>query len=376
MKKNNINGSILIATTVLYLLIALSMSFVLFNVSEMNAARRYYHSTAAFWLAEAGIHMFIKNSDMLNDSFSKTIPYEDGTINLLRDDSKSMFRLITATGIFGGVQRKIQIAYPVNIPEVYKNTLSSKGNITITGRKSSVIVNGKTRLTGQLINNANYGRSIFQDLKSDQDNSLTSLSYFTGNSNNESNNFHYFMQNNKDLIAGYPEDTVLYIKTNGTYTLPNDGSLTGKKIIYIEGDSGGGNVLIQSHGAVAQNQNLTIISTGTVTFNQSGHQAPNSQLNIISWGGYNESVSSSSSHRGLIYTHGEATFNNINADSINYGGIIADGGMTFGEVWSTKIFNYADMTTGGYYPSGFEKLIGGSITTVAPYPTSWREVTN
>ncbi len=373
MLKEN-KASILVSTTILYILIALSSGFVLLNVSEMNIARRYYYSTAAFWLAEAGINMFMKDSSLLDHIYSKTIQYGDGTITLDRDDSKSMFRFITATGIFKGVQRKVQIGYSVNIPEVYKNTISTKGNITIAGKKSSLVANGKTRITGKLVNNStsNYGRQIFQDLKSDQDSTLTSLFYTQENSND----FESFLQSNRNLINGYPSENVLYIKTSGSYTLPHDGSLKGKRIIFIEGDLSGGNVIINSNGIVAQNQNLTIIASGTVTFNQSGFQAPNSQLNIISWQGYNESVSAESSHTGLIYTHGHASFDNIKADSIHHGGLIADGGISFGEIWSTQVFNYMDMTRGGYYPAGFDKLIGGSITTIAPYPTIWKEVSN
>src|SRR5205085_6387920 len=99
--------------------------FVLLNTMEMSLARRHYFSTAAFWLAEAGINTYLKNPDILNDSVSLSIPYGDGKIYLLRDDSKPMFRYITATGLSGGVQRRIQIGYAANVPEVYRNAIST-----------------------------------------------------------------------------------------------------------------------------------------------------------------------------------------------------------------------------------------------------------
>jgi hypothetical protein len=359
------------------MLITISMGFVLLNTGEMSNARRHYHSTAAFWLAEAGINMYIKNPDMLKDINFKTISYGNGTIYLSLDDSKPMFRYITATGSVGGVQRKIQIGYVANVPEVYRNTLSTKGDITITGKKVSMVINDKTRVSGRVINNSKYGNALFQDVQSNQDPSLTSLTSSKTNSNEESNEFQNFVQNNQNIITSYPSDEILYVKSDGTYTIPNDGSLAGKKIIYIEGrEGGGGNVVIDSNNVVGKNQNLTIISTGNVTFNQNGLQAPNSQLNIIAWGGYNETVSSESSYQGLIYTHGIAAFDKINASSVNNGGIIADGGFEFGEIWSTKIFNYADLTKNSSYPPGFEKFIGSSVSGVDKYPSSWKEVQN
>ena len=295
MIKNYNNGSFLIATTILYLLISISVGFVLLNVAEINEARRYYHSTSAFWLAEAGINMYVKNPSILNNSTFKTFSYGDGTINLIQDDSTPMFRYIIATGIFGGIQKKIQIAYAAHAPEAYRNAVSSKGNITITGDKSSFIINDKTRVSGQLINHSKFGPTLFEDVQYNQDSSLTSLNYPNTDQSGTNDEFQNFIQNNNDLINTYPQDEILHIKTDGTYKLPTDGSLKGKKIIFIEGSNGGGNVLVESNEIVLKNQNLTIICTGNVTFNQSGFQAPNSQLNFIAWEGYNESVSTSSS---------------------------------------------------------------------------------
>lgn len=375
MKKINNKASLLVAMTVLYILITISVGFVLFNTIEMSSARRYYHSTAAFWLAEGGINMYMINPDMLNDNFSMSMAYGDGTIYLARDDSKPMFRYVTATGEVGGVRRKIQIGYVANVPEAYQNSISTKGDITISGKKVSLVINDKTRLGGKVVNNSSFGHVLFEDAQPNQDPSLTSLVYpHVTSSSGENDEFQNFVQNNHDLLAYYSKDEVLYVKTDGTFTMPTDGSLAGKKIVYIEGGDNGGNVIIDSNNVVAKNQNLTIIATGNVTFNQSGFQAPNSQLNIIAWQGYNETVSAPSSFQGLIYTHGLATFDQVKASSVNNGGLIADGGIVFGEVWSTKMFNHADFTKQGSYPPGFERLTGGSMSKVAPYPTTWKEI--
>jgi hypothetical protein len=373
MKQINNKASILIAMTVLYVLIALSVGFVILNTMEMSLARRHYHSTSAFWLAEAGVSMFLNDSKMLNDSFSQTISYGNGVITLTRDDSHPTHRYIISTGTVGKMQRKIQLGYVANVPEAYRNTLSTKGDITVTGKKVSLVVNDKIRASGRINNHSSYGHMFLEDAQPNQDASLTSLTYPNLDPGNP-DEFKNFVDNNRDILKNYSKDEVLHIKTDGTFTLPSDGSLSGKKIIYIEGDVNGGNVVIDSNNVVTKGQNLTIIATGNVTFNQNGFQPPNSQLNIISWGGYNETVSAPSSYQGLIYTHGSASFDRIIASSTNSGSLVADGGIVFGEVWSTKMFNYMDMVKHESYPPGFERLGGGSISGVAPYPSSWKEI--
>lgn len=358
------------------MLITISVGFVLFTFSEMNSSQRYYHSSAAFWLAEAGINMFMRNPDMLDTTYSQTIPYGDGSIYLIRDDSVPMIRYINSTGIVGGVRRTVRIGYTANVPQAYKNAMSSQGNVTITGQNASFIINDQASLSGQVVNHSKLGFHLFEDLKTNQDLALTSLAYPSVDSNQDPNGLENFVQNNKSLMSTYNSNTVLYVNSD-SYTLPTDGSLSGKEIIYVDSGAGAAvNVIIPSNNVVAQNQNLTIITPGTVTFHQSGSQAPNSQLNIIAWAGYNETVSAASSHRGIIYTHGTARFDQINASSVNNGSVIADGGITFGEVWSTKIFNYADMTKSGTYPPGFERLMGASVMNISAYPISWEDISN
>ncbi|MBF0504426.1 MAG: hypothetical protein HQL14_04910 [Candidatus Omnitrophica bacterium] len=318
----------------------------------------------------------MKNPQMLDTTFSQTIPYADSNIYLSRDDSKPMVRYIISTAKVGGIQRTVRIGYTANVPQAYRNSLSSQGNINITGKSASFILNDQTCISGKVIDKSKLGIHLFENLKTNQDLSLTSLTYPNVDPSEDPYGIENFIKNNKDLIAGYNSNVVLYVKSD-YYTLPIDGSLSGKKIIYVEGDAGAAvNVIIPSNNVVAQNQNLTIITPGIVTFHQSGLQAPSSQLNIIAWGGYNETVSAISRHQGIIYTHGTATFDQINASSVNNGSVIADGGIVIGEIWSTKIFNYSDITNNGSYPPGFERLTGASIMSISGYPISWEDISN
>jgi hypothetical protein len=372
---NNNKGSILIISLViLYVLAAQSVSFSMFNASEANGSARYCRSVSAFWLAEAGVNMYMHDPTMLDNISFKTVDFGGGSIYLTRDDSQPLVRLISALGTFQGVQKKVQISYSANIPEVYQNTISSKGDIKVSGKRAFVIINDKTRLTGDVVNKSK-NKLFIEDLQTKVDPSLTSLTDPQVQLSDNINAFQQFVQSNENLISHYPPDQVLFLKGQSTYTIDSSTSLAGKKIIFIEGDENSGSVVIQSNGILAQNQNLTIISTGTVTFNQSGYQAPNSQLNIIAWSGYNETVSAPSINRGIIYTHGIASFDQIMDSSTTNGSVIADGGFDFGEIWSMKVFNNADMVKGGNYPPGFEKLTGTSLNYKADSkPYLWQEI--
>jgi len=148
-----------------------------------------------------------------------------------------------------------------------------------------------------------------------------------------------------------------------------------KKIIYIEGDQEGeGNAIIQFSSALGKEQNLTIIATGTVTHNQAGLAKEDSQLNIIAWSDYYESVALPSIHNGMIFTHGKAYFDETHDSSVTNGSIVANEGIIFRELWSTKTINYADMRTNGIVPPGFEGLVGGSVSGYTSTPNSWKEI--
>ncbi len=373
-KAHNKNGSILITTIfILVILIMAAVSFATTNLTDMMTSRRYFHSIAAFWLAEAGVNMYMSDPSMLDESPSVRMSFGGGEIYLSRDDSKTTFRYINATGIYGGIRRKIQITYPMYMPEVYKHAMSSKGSLMINGAKTSAVLMGQVRVGGIIDGTSKNANVFFDDSAQNVDPLLTSLEVNSPDQLSNANTLANFIKNNQRVVSKYPADQILYVKDAADINLTAD-LVKGKKIIYIENSSGGGNVTINNNTLVEPNQSLTIITTGEVNFNQSGEQADNSQLNILAWGNYNESVSAPSSHRGLIYTHGTATYNNIMDTSVSNGGVIADGGIVLGDIWSTKIFNYADMTSDGFYPAGFENYTGTSISKITSNPIAWKEI--
>lgn len=375
MKKLNNKGAVLIlAYIVLFALLTLSAGIASFNINEHNYARRHYFSTAAFWLAEAGINIFMKDTRVLDQTGSYTIQDGNGMIDITKDDSNFRRRVVTATGTFAGIKRSIQITYPAKAPEVFRNTVSTKGDLVIEGKKAMAAINDKTRLNGKIIDHGEHSRVFLEDKNEGVSAGLVSLNYPDANNNGVADEFADFVQINRGILQNYPSEEVLYITGNGTYMIAPDSSLDGKKIIYVEGDEGHGNVVILFGEGLKKNQQMTIISTGTVIHNLTGFAAPDSQLNIISWTGYWETAALPASHNGVIYTHGIAHFDNIYDTTVTNGNVIANGGIAIGEIWSTKTFNYADTTTDEIVPAGFEGLVGGGGSGYVTKPDAWKAI--
>ena len=375
MNLSNNKGAVLIAAYMaMFVLVTLASSVALFNFTELNDARRHQDMTAAFWLAEAGINQFLADPAMLDETGAKAIEEGNGIIAIVKDDSNRRHRLVTSTGIVGGSQRRIQIKYPA-LSTIFESTMSTKGNILIEGRKSSLMINDKLRLGGNLVNMAMYPIVFIEDQKEGVDDALVTITYPDLNGNGIPDEFADFIAFYRDLIASYPEDEVVYIQGDDTYTITPGEALEGKKIIYIEGGrEGEGNAIIQFTGALKKGQSLTVIATGTVMHNQAGLAQKDSQLNIIAWSDYFETTALPSVHNGLIYTHGTAYFDEMHDTSVTNGSVIANEGIVIREVWSTKTFNYKDMRKKGIVPPGFEGLVGGGISGYTPRPSSWREI--
>lgn len=375
MKLSENKGSILILAYIfMFALVTLSTGFALLNFTELNSSRRYHDLTAAFWLAESGVNMFQKNPDMLDAKGTETIVMGLGSIHLTQDDTNPLFRKVISTGTVKGSQRRIEVRYPAKTSDVFENAMSIKGNLEITGKKTMATINNKVRMSGQVINKAGHSSVFIEDKKENTDERLVSLTYPDADENGKPDEFNDFVEHNRKLLTDYPEEETVYLKGEGTFTITPDSKLKGKKIIYVEGGEGGGNVVIQSSGSLPKGENLTIIATGTVTLNQVGFSANNSQLNVIAWSDYYESAALPGSHKGMIYTHGAANFIDIHDTSITNGSVVANGGVRFGDIWSMKSFNYVDPRTKKAVPPGFEGLIGGGSSGYAERPNAWREI--
>ncbi len=374
-KLNNKGVALITAYILLSTIAALSAGFALSSMTELDAAYRYQDSTRAFWLAEAGISQFIQDTTMLDEIDQTTLSFGNYTVQLAKDDTDATKRVVTATANVNGNQRRIQIEFPALPPDVFDNTMSSGGNINLTGAFAILNVHDKTRITGTFTRSNGSLVGWFEDKQEGVNASLTTLTYPDSNGNGTANEFGDFVEFNRDIIATYSDDEVVYVQNNGTVTiLPNSAAYAGKKIIYVEGTTANsGDVNIIFDATWQNNQNLTVISTGKVTYLQPLQFASNSQLNTISWEGYAEPSVLFSTHSGISFTKGTAQLTEILAYSATTGSLIANQAVSANEFIAEKEFFYDDALTNEVVPPGFEGLVGQSAGGYSTTPNVWKE---
>jgi hypothetical protein len=375
MTLRNQRGAVLIVSYImLFALMTMSAGLAIFNFNEINYARRYTRSVQAFWLAESWIHRYLADPGILEKESRLIIDEPNSRVILERDDSHPEGRRLTASATVQGVKRSIRVTFPVKSSDVFNNTFSVNGNILIGGQRTAVRIDDKTRMSGSVQENSTYASVYFEDKKERVHPGLVSLSYPDTNQNGQVDEFSDFVQFHREQLAQYPQQEVLYLQGNGTYTISAQSNLQDKKFIYVEGEEGQGNVVIPVSGMLQPQQKITIISTGKVTVNVAGLMPDSAQLNVIAWSGYKETAAVAGTLRGTIYTHGQAVFDNIYDTSLTYGNLIANEGVRMGEIWSTKLFQYADIRQGDAVPAGFEGMIGGGTSGYVSIPDSWKDV--
>ncbi|HOW36340.1 MAG TPA: pilus assembly PilX N-terminal domain-containing protein [Candidatus Omnitrophota bacterium] len=377
----NDKGVILIASCVfLVVLLMLAAGFTLLSTNELNSARRYRDSTAAFWAAEAGINQFIRNPQMLDGNAPPAITIGDYSVSLVKDDSDSSLRVVTATGTANGVQRKVQVEFPAIPPDVFNNTMSTGGDIDLDGNTGLMQVHGKARLGGTYNDLGKNLHAEFDDKVEGVSSSLTTLTFPDANGNGTADEFNDFVEFYRDVAASYSEDEVVYIRGNGTYTItPNDSlegeSLSNKRIIFIEGDAPGhGNVNVVFGTTWENNQDMTIISTGSVNYIQPLESpSNNSRLSVVAWTQYYEPAALVSAHDGLTYAHDNAYLRDVLDISVTHGSLIANNYIYVKETVAWKTFNY-DSAIITNIPPGFAGLVGGGGSGYSATPSAWREI--
>lgn len=369
---NNTGSILIIAFTVLYVIIILTAGFSLLTFGELNAGQRFRNSEAALWLAEAGLVRYLKDPSLL-DYFSRVFPLKHGSIILNKNDTVSK-RVLTSAGLVGTTSRAIQVDFPARPPVVFNNSMSSGKDVIINGIRTAVTLGGRLRVGGKIKNTSRFGSALIEDARDRQPAPRVLLMYPDADHNGKPDEFTDFVAFNRNLVASYPKEDVVYVKTDESLILVPDTALRNKRIVYVEGHPGKGDVALTFAGPWEEGQNLTIISTGTITFQPTISMPSNSQLNFISWSGYREASILPNVHNGVIFTHGKAVFDNIYDNSTTNGNVIANGGIELGEIWSRKTFNYRDTRADGSLPPGFEGLAGARSSGYESRPSGWREV--
>lgn len=372
--RNKKGASLLYGYLVLSVLLTLSAGFALSTASELNNTKRFRDYTKAFWLAEAGVARFRKNQTMLDTTNPVNIYFGSNYVTLLKDDTDSQNRIVTATGHVGSITRQLAITFPAKPPKVFSNTMSSGGNLKLLGLIAKLEVYGPTRLTGTFSKSGIGASGWFEDKQEGISTNETTLKYPDADGNGTSDQFNDFVEFNRDIASNYPPSEVVYIQSDNTQIVIPNRSLAGKKILFVEGSQPGtGNVNILFDASWQSEQNLTVISTGTVEYVQPLQTATNSQLNIIAWDDYKEASILYSSHKGVTYAHDAANFYSIFEYSVTSGNLIANNGINANEALSWKRFDYADPVANGSVPPGFQGLLAQAPPGYATTPDLWEE---
>jgi len=334
------------------------------SFSENSGARRYANASQAFWTAEAGMAQAYNNWKTTGFTGSGG-SFGSGTYTI---DSTALPQ-VTVVATCNNAQRSLSANF-VRIPHPYENTLSVGGNLSLSGLLARVEVYGKTRISGT------YSKSgasdYFQDKQTGVNSDYTSIPIPDYNSNGTKNEFADFVQFGRKAVQSYSSDEVVYIQNNGTVLVYPDSALVGKKVLFVEGSAPGqGNVNIIFDATWGQQEDLTIISTGTITYIEPlQYPAEQSRLSTASWGDYNEASIFRSEHQSVIYTHEDANFVDILDWGSTTGNIIANGNVGLKEVLTYEKYYYSNRAANGDIPPGLQWLSGTSGATLL---TNWKE---
>ena len=395
--KNKKGAALILSYLVLTVLFTLMAGFALSTVHELELANQYRDSTAAFWLAEAGLNRIINDQTLLS-ALTDNIPgapiyFNDAGGNpdytryiiLEKDDSSdTSVRKVRVSGVTNDVERELQIEFPVMPPDLFSNTMSSGGNINLFGLVAKMDVYGQTRISGAYTESGFGADGWFEDKVEGVDSGSTTLEYPDADNNGTPDEFNDFTTFYNNLKASYSEAEFVHkqlttaensadaLEVIDPFTYP-----AGTKIIFIEGNAPGkGDVEIWFDASWYDNENLTIVSTGCVEYFQPLNADKNSKLNIVTWEDYVEASILYSTHDGITYSHDEANFYSIFSYSETSGNLIANTAINANEALSWKKFVYADPLVDGIVPPGFEGLISTSAGGYAsePKPNSWKEL--
>jgi len=380
---NNKGAALILSYLVLSVLFTLTAGFAVSTVSELNYAQNYRDSTSAFWLAESGLNRFAQDTTLL-DGGDQTYYYGSNYVHLTKDDTSPSKRIVTATGNVRGVARSLQVEFAANPPTIFSYTMASGGNINLTAFFAGIDVSEKTRLSGSY---SQYGLALgmFEDKVEGVDSDTVTLEYPDADNNGTPDEFTDFVQYNQNILSEYSSDEIVYVQRQEgdgplevwPYSSVNGQSLMNKKVLYVEGPTAGsGDVDLYFGPNWHDDQNLTVISTGSVNYYQPlQNPTNNSQLNTISWDNYTEGAILLSSHQGVTYSHSEANFGSLLSISYTDGSLLANDEINFvlGGVW--KMFDYTSpVDENGFVPPGFEGLITSSSGGFSSTPGQWNEI--
>lgn len=355
----NKRGTALILTyLVITVLTILGIAFVSGSISESNMLRRHLASEQAFWIAEAGLNDALYNMRLDSDWLPSASPVNygggSGTYSVQKVDIGSAIEL-RSTGTYDNVSRFVKGSL-LRIPTPFENTLSVGGDLSLTGLLARVEVYDQTRISGTY-SQSRFANGWFEDKQEGARSQDTTIPVPDYDESGTSDEFSDFVLFGRDAVQSYSPDEVVYIQTNGTVNIFPDEDLVGKKVIFVEGSTpGAGDVNIFFDGIWEEGEDLTVISTGTVTYLEPLQFQEDARLSIIAWDDYNEISVFRSQHESVIYAHDDAQFVDILDWGSTTGNIIVNDDLSLLEVLTYEKYYYSDKAINGDLPPGFKGL--------------------
>jgi len=364
---NNRSAVLILSYMVISVLTILGAAFFTGSISESRTAKHYCDSTRAFWAAEAGLAEAYQNWINGNAQPAGQVDFGSGAYSI---DSSNMPD-VEVSGTFSGAQRNVRASF-VRVPLAFDNTLSVGRNLSLSGLLARIEVYDKTRISGA------YSKSLgtsdwFEDKQVGVSQDSTTIRIPDYNNNGVSDEFGDFVQFGRKAVQDYSADEIVYIQNNGTVNIFPNQALVGKKVIFVEGAAPGqGNVNIFFDATWQDNQDITVIATGTVSYVQPLQFQSNARLSTFSWGDYNEAAIFRSEHESVVYTHEDANFIDILDWGSTTGNIIANRDVSLREVLTYEKYFFSDRARNGDLPPGL-KWLPGAGTTGFTHLADWEE---
>ncbi|MBN3040665.1 MAG: hypothetical protein JW867_06020 [Candidatus Omnitrophica bacterium] len=392
----------LIITCILTIFVGLlGIAVVSRSIVENRSTSTYAENVRSFWVAEAGVTRAFYNLksdpdwDYVNLSQSERQIGENGEFNISVSSAGATTKEVTVTATIDDAYQK-QITFSVDYPSTFRNAVTAGNILRGSGVLFLMDIVGNTVVGNQVLKyrvfNDDYvvnnswitthdgytytwtddpdPKVVFPDGETDVD--------------SDDDDFSDFKDYNLDVINEYSADEVVYIQTDsdvdiwpgwtgegkvlvGGEVLEDDGepvTLKDKKILYVEGNEGAGDVdILFGAGEIFNNNaDMTIISTGTVTYVeplQSGNST--GRLNVIAWEDYDEAGILLTNHNLNTYAHDDVNFLSIASASTTDGVYIANDEVNMVAVLAGKFINFP---ANGTVPPGFENYGDISIGNI------------
>ena len=410
--KNKKGVAIITAYMIIGILTGIGVGFMARSLQEFRDAQRYTERAQAFWIAEAGASEAINNLKANPNWTPPSTPtsFGGGTYSITITDYLPVRKDVTITGTRGESQRIVQFSLPYIVHE-YTNAISVGGKL----REGSVfakfkIYNGDVEVgdrvqkykwrwwpPGWYWKNDKSWVQMNNGTLSENVNPDPQVRYPDMDGDGISNEFEDFTAYNQNLISTYDPNEVVYIKTDSTVQIwpgwngegaifvggsrlkdenGNPITLAGKKIVYVEGSEGNGDVGILFGASEVWNdgEDLTIITTGSIVMGEPLQFTSNSRLNLICWENYSEVNILLSNHISTIFSvNGNINlFGAANLTSTT-GVFISNNYFYFWAVLAARNIYFNDDIKNGSIPPGFEGLIGSSAS-LSTSPYDWKEI--